>query len=49
MKLATAFLTALALLGFAAAASANCVGMEHPLPADDTAEKPIILPPTAES
>ena len=45
MRILTAFVTALTLIGFAGAASANCNGMHSPQQPDQTAEKPILIPP----
>ena len=42
MKLLTAFVTALIVLGFAGAASAACAGMHQPT--DDTAGEPVWPP-----
>ena len=41
MKIVTALVTAIALLGFAGAAGAMCSGMDKPA-SDQTAEKPVL-------
>jgi hypothetical protein len=48
MKLTTAFVTALTLLGFAGAASAECAGMHQP-PVDQTAGTPVPIWPKPEA
>ncbi len=50
MRLLTSMLAALAFMSFAGAASAMCNGMEHKVPADQTAEvPPILIPPQADT